>query len=86
MHRGHWEAKDTDDDLEAEIKKKIAAGYPLGNIIFEDTRVGHLFQNGRQAMRADPKQLCDFLNAASSLRALSQTGVNANRLSTPSAP
>ena len=66
MHRGHWEAKDTDDDLEAEIKKKIAAGYPLGNIIFEDARGGHLFQNGKQAMRADltdPQQLCDLLNA-----------------------
>ncbi|MCH8047338.1 MAG: hypothetical protein IID44_26865 [Planctomycetes bacterium] len=65
MHRGHWEAKDTDDDLEAEIKKKIAAGYPLGNIIFEDTRLGHLFQNGKQAMRADltdPQQFCDLLN------------------------
>ena len=66
MHRGHWEAKDTGDDLEAEIKKKIATGYPLGNIIFEDTRLGHLFQNGKQAMRADltdPQQLCDLLNA-----------------------
>lgn len=27
LPRGYWEAKDTDDDLDAEIKKKIAAGY-----------------------------------------------------------
>jgi hypothetical protein len=38
LHRGYWEAKDTDDKLDAEIKKKIAKGYPLTNTIFEDTR------------------------------------------------
>lgn len=26
LHRGYWEAKDTDDDLKAEISKKIAKG------------------------------------------------------------
>src|SRR5262245_42766356 len=30
--RGYWEAKDTHDDLDAEIKAKIARGYPLINI------------------------------------------------------
>jgi hypothetical protein len=39
LPRAYWEAKDTDDDLEQEIKKKIAKGYPLNNIIFEDTSV-----------------------------------------------
>ncbi len=29
--RGHWEAKDSHDHLETEIKKKIAKGYRLGN-------------------------------------------------------
>jgi hypothetical protein len=29
LPRGYWEAKDTDDDLDAEVKKKIARGYPL---------------------------------------------------------
>ena len=29
IERGYWEAKDTDDDLEAEIKKKIKRGYHL---------------------------------------------------------
>jgi hypothetical protein len=38
LHRGYWEAKDTDDKLDVEIKKKIAKGYPLTNTIFEDTR------------------------------------------------
>ena len=35
--RGYWEAKDTADNLDAEIEKKRKAGYPLNNIIFEDT-------------------------------------------------
>jgi hypothetical protein len=34
--RGHWEAKDTDDDLDTEIKKKIKRKYPLTNIIFDN--------------------------------------------------
>ncbi len=36
--RGFWEAKDTDDDLNKAIADKKAKGYPLGNIIFENTR------------------------------------------------
>jgi hypothetical protein len=35
LPRGYWEAKDTQDNLDTEIKKKIARGYPLSNIIFE---------------------------------------------------
>jgi hypothetical protein len=38
LRRGFWKAKDTDDDLDAEIQKKIDKKYPLTNIIFEDTR------------------------------------------------
>jgi hypothetical protein len=66
IRRGYWEAKDTADDLEAEIRKKIARGYPLMNTIFEDTRRACLYQNGELAMRADltqPGHLCDLLNA-----------------------
>src|SRR5689334_22702503 len=63
--RGYWEAKDLGDDLDAEIRKKIAAGYPLLNTIFEDTRTGVLFQNGREVLRApitDPNALAGLLN------------------------
>ena len=66
ISRGFWEAKDSHDNLEAEIQKKIGLGYPLSNIIFEDTRTAYLYQNGRQAMRVDlaeRRQLCDLLNA-----------------------
>jgi len=51
--RGHWEAKDTADDLDTEIAKKIAKNYPLGNIIFEDTRRAVLMQNKDEVMRVD---------------------------------
>jgi len=63
---GYWEAKDTKDNLEVEIQKKIAKGYPLSNIIFEDTRQAYLYQNRRQTMKVDlsqPRQLADLLNA-----------------------
>jgi hypothetical protein len=49
LRRGYWEAKDTHDNLDAEIQKKIAKGYPLSNIIFEDTRQGVLYQGGRES-------------------------------------
>ncbi|MFZ0963105.1 MAG: hypothetical protein WAO35_19750 [Terriglobia bacterium] len=48
LPRGYCEAKDTQDDLDTEIRKKIARGYPLSNIIFEDTQTGVLFQGKRK--------------------------------------
>jgi predicted helicase len=53
LPRAYWEAKDTDDDLDKEIQKKIAKGYPLSNIIFEDTRVAVLFQGGTEVLRVE---------------------------------
>lgn len=63
--RGYWEAKDTRDDLEAEIRKKIERGYPTTNIIFEDTRQAVLYQDKREVLRVDlgkPEGLCDVVN------------------------
>lgn len=65
LPRGYWEAKDTDDDLDAEIRKKADKGYPLTNIIFEDTRQAALYQDGQVRFRADlttPQQVADLLN------------------------
>jgi hypothetical protein len=65
LPRGYWEAKDTGDDLDVEIQKKIDRKYPLSNIIFEDTRRAVLYQNGTEARRfdlADRQQLADLLN------------------------
>ena len=50
---GYWEAKDTKDDLDAEIEKKFKRGYPQDNIIFDDTVIAVLIQNKREVMRAD---------------------------------
>ena len=50
IERGYWEAKDTADDLEAEIKKKIERGYRLTNTIFADTRKLLLHQVGERAV------------------------------------
>jgi hypothetical protein len=47
------EAKDTDDDLEKEIKAKFAAGCPRDNILFQGPRRAILYQNGERFMDAD---------------------------------
>ena len=44
MARGYWEAKDSHDDLDAEIQAKFNRGYPKGNIIFEDSQTAVLVQ------------------------------------------
>ena len=49
--RGYWEAKDTDDDLNREIATKRRKGYPMGNIIFEDSETAVLIQSGREIVR-----------------------------------
>ena len=64
LYRGYWEAKDTHDDLDTEIIKKIARGYPTTNSIFEDTRRAVLYQFGRKVGEYDlhvPRKLADLL-------------------------
>ena len=51
LSRAYWEAKDSADDLDAEIEKKIGAGYPLNNIIFEDTETAVLYQSSQEVKR-----------------------------------
>jgi predicted helicase len=48
---GYWEAKDTDDDLDEEIRKKLTKGYPQDNIIFENTETAVLIQNRQEVLR-----------------------------------
>jgi predicted helicase len=64
LPRGFWESKDSHDDLDREIDRKIRRGYPLGNTIFEDTRRAVLYQNRTPVMRADlsnTRDLADLL-------------------------
>jgi len=65
LARGWWEAKDTSDKLGAEIQKKLKAGYPTRNTIFEDTQTAVLYQDrgeaGEFALR-EPVKVADLLN------------------------
>ena len=50
---GYWEAKDSKDDLDAEIAYKFKRGYPQDNIIFDDSTQAVLFQHREEVMRCD---------------------------------
>ena len=62
---GYWEAKDSDDDLEAEVRRKFNQGYPDSNILFQAPNRALLFQNGQPALDADfadPERLVQVVN------------------------
>ncbi len=48
LHHGHWEAKDSSDDLNKEIRKKIDLGYPTANLLFWEPRRAVLYQHGNK--------------------------------------
>jgi predicted helicase len=61
---GYWEAKDADDDLDAEIADKFRKGYPRDNIIFSDDHTAVLWQDGHECRRVamdDTDKLYDLL-------------------------
>jgi len=61
---GLWEAKDTNDDLQKEIKSKVAKGYPLTNILFQSPDRAVLYQDHRIAFDdsiVDPEKLIEVL-------------------------
>jgi hypothetical protein len=63
---GYWEAKDTEDDLAQEVRKKFAAGYPRDNILFQAPDRAILWQNGNQILNEDitePGRLIEVLKA-----------------------
>lgn len=65
LARGWWEAKDTSDKLAAEIQKKLKAGYPTRNTIFEDTQVAVLYQDRAEAGEfalTEPVKVAELLN------------------------
>ncbi|WP_172801633.1 N-6 DNA methylase [Agrobacterium tumefaciens] len=62
---GYWEAKDTGDDLDVEIRKKLAKGYPQDNIIFENSHTAVLIQDRHEVFRClmtDNDALLKLLN------------------------
>ncbi len=48
LAHGYWEAKDSDDDLDQEIHKKLAAGYPQDNILFQAPQRMVVIQQGQR--------------------------------------
>lgn len=50
---GYWESKDEADDIDEEIDKKFKKGYPKDNILFEDSKVCVLIQDGIEKMRVE---------------------------------
>ncbi len=65
LARGWWEAKDTSDKLGSEIQKKLKAGYPARNTIFEDTQIAVLYQDRGEAGEFalnEPLKIADLLN------------------------
>jgi hypothetical protein len=64
LKRGFWEAKGPRSDLDKEIARKIATGYPLINTIFENTKRAVLFQNKRRLSEFNlhnPTEVSDLL-------------------------
>ena len=60
LPHGYWEAKDTNDDLDAEIESKSHRGYPLDNIIFENTEIAVLYQDEFEALRCSMVNRSEF--------------------------
>ncbi|MBU4487182.1 MAG: N-6 DNA methylase [Candidatus Delongbacteria bacterium] len=63
---GLWESKDEKDIIDDEIDAKQKKGYPLFNILFEDSQTAVLFQRGIEIMRVsmrDPDELHKIITA-----------------------
>ncbi len=66
LAHGYWEAKDSDDDLDEEIRKKLATGYPQDNILFWAPQRMVVIQQGQQVWDspiAGPDMLIEGLQA-----------------------
>ncbi len=65
LNHGHWEAKDSADDLDKEIKIKFAAGYPKQNTLFWQPDRGVLYRNGERFYEADLTKAEDLVHILS---------------------
>ena len=66
LAHGYWEAKDSDDDLDLEIHKKLATGYPQDNILFQAPQRMVVIQQGQRVWDspiAGPDLLIEGLQA-----------------------
>ena len=64
LEYGYWEAKGLGANLPAEVKRKLAHGYPRDNIIFQTPQRAILWQNNQQVLDVDltdPTELVNLL-------------------------
>jgi predicted helicase len=61
LKRGLWEAKDSADDLDKEIKHKFAIGYPKENILFWQPDRAVLYQDSERVYEADLSEPNDLV-------------------------
>ncbi len=61
--RGVWEAKDTEDDLEKEIKNKFAKDYPKDNIIFQAPDRIIIWQDNQEVFNKDITNPANLIEA-----------------------
>ncbi len=65
LYHGYWEAKDSDDDLQKEVTKKLEKDYPKKNTVFQAPNRAVLVQDGGIAFDGsieDPQRLVDLLS------------------------
>jgi predicted helicase len=62
LNHGLWEAKDSADDLDREIKNKFSVGYPKQNILFWQPDRAVLYQNGEIHFEADLTKSDDLVH------------------------
>ncbi len=65
LYHGYWEAKDSDDDLQKEVKKKLEKDYPKKNTVFQAPNRAVLVQDGGITFDGsieDPQRLVDLLS------------------------
>ena len=60
MTRGLWEAKDTHDNLDREIRNKLDQGYSGHNILFENSQTAVLVQGNQEVMRTNMTNAADL--------------------------
>ena len=60
LYQGAWEAKDSHDKLDIEVRRKFADGYPRDNIIFQSPDQIIIWQNSREVFNqkiSEPENL-----------------------------
>ena len=75
LPHGHWEAKDTHDDLPTEAWKKSEAGYPFKNIIIQSPTQALLYQNGHLRLDVDLTDPSNLINLLSTFFAYREENI-----------